>query len=118
MLVRPYDSGIDDQVFEVSIFTQLDEKTLPNALSCPSSETLEHAVPLAKLLGQVPPRRAGVEPPEDAIDRLRLGAVADFLDFHWQGYHWPAFNLAASAISVGIVLLVAPGLFAARESVK
>jgi len=54
----------------------------------------------------------------NAIDRLRLGAVADFLDFHWQGWHWPAFNLADSAISVGIVLLVAPGLFAAREGVK
>jgi len=54
----------------------------------------------------------------NAIDRLRLGAVADFLDFHWQSYHWPAFNLADSAISVGIVLLVAPGLFAAREGVK
>jgi len=54
----------------------------------------------------------------NAIDRLRLGAVADFLDFHWQGYHWPAFNLADSAISVGIVLLVVPGLFGARESVK
>ena len=54
----------------------------------------------------------------NAIDRLRFGAVADFLDFHWQGYHWPAFNLADSSISVGIVLLVAPGLFAARESAK
>jgi signal peptidase II len=54
----------------------------------------------------------------NAIDRLRLGAVADFLDFHWQAYHWPAFNLADSAITVGIVLLVAPGLFAAREGVK
>jgi signal peptidase II len=54
----------------------------------------------------------------NAIDRLRLGAVADFLDFHWQGYHWPAFNLADSAISVGIVLLVVPGLFGGREGVK
>lgn len=54
----------------------------------------------------------------NAIDRLRLGAVADFLDFHWQGWHWPAFNLADSAISVGIVLLVVPGLFGAREGVK
>jgi signal peptidase II len=54
----------------------------------------------------------------NAIDRLRLGAVADFLDFHWQGWHWPAFNLADSAISIGIVFLVAPGLFAAREGVK
>ena len=54
----------------------------------------------------------------NAIDRLRLGAVADFLDFHWQGNHWPAFNLADSAITVGIVLLVVPGLFGAREGVK
>jgi len=54
----------------------------------------------------------------NAIDRVRLGAVADFLDFHWQGYHWPAFNLADSAITVGVVLLVVPGLFAAPERVK
>lgn len=40
------------------------------------------------------------------IDRIRLGAVTDFLDFHWAGYHWPAFNVADSAIFVGVVLLV------------
>jgi signal peptidase II len=40
------------------------------------------------------------------IDRLWLGAVIDFLDVHVLGYHWPAFNVADSAISIGAVLLV------------
>ncbi|OQY16294.1 MAG: signal peptidase II [Desulfobacteraceae bacterium 4572_35.1] len=40
------------------------------------------------------------------IDRLRLGAVIDFLDVHWYQYHWPAFNVADSAITVGVALLV------------
>ncbi len=39
------------------------------------------------------------------IDRWRFGAVVDFLDFYWRGYHWPAFNVADSAISVGVALL-------------
>ena len=39
------------------------------------------------------------------IDRARFGAVVDFLDFYWRGWHWPAFNVADSAISVGVVLL-------------
>jgi len=39
-------------------------------------------------------------------DRIALGHVVDFLDFHVAGYHWPAFNVADSAITVGAVLLV------------
>ena len=40
-------------------------------------------------------------------DRLEWGHVVDFLDFHAAGWHWPAFNLADSAITAGAVLLVA-----------
>lgn len=40
------------------------------------------------------------------VDRVRFGRVTDFLDFHWQGWHWPAFNLADSAITVGVVILL------------
>ena len=39
------------------------------------------------------------------IDRARFGAVVDFVDAHYRGYHWPAFNVADSAITVGVVLL-------------
>jgi len=42
----------------------------------------------------------------NVIDRITVGAVIDFLDFHAFGYHWPAFNVADSAITVGAVLLV------------
>jgi signal peptidase II len=54
----------------------------------------------------------------NVIDRVRLGAVADFLDFHVAGYHWPAFNLADSAITVGVVALVVPTLFGGRKLPK
>ena len=39
------------------------------------------------------------------IDRIRLGEVIDFLDIFWQRHHWPAFNVADSAITVGVTLL-------------
>ena len=42
----------------------------------------------------------------NVIDRLAYGHVIDFLDFHVGGWHWPAFNLADSAITIGAVLLV------------
>jgi signal peptidase II len=50
----------------------------------------------------------------NVIDRLRFGQVVDFLDFHALGWHWPAFNVADSAISVGAVLLILEG-FIKRE---
>jgi signal peptidase II len=40
------------------------------------------------------------------IDRLRAGSVVDFLDFHLGRYHWPAFNLADSAVVIGAVALM------------
>lgn len=40
------------------------------------------------------------------IDRLRQGYVVDFIDFHYQNWHWPAFNIADSSITIGAVLLV------------
>ena len=40
------------------------------------------------------------------IDRLRVGMVIDFLDFHVAGYHWPAFNVADAAISIGVALML------------
>lgn len=39
-------------------------------------------------------------------DRITLGYVVDFLDFHWSGMHFPAFNIADSGISVGAVLII------------
>jgi signal peptidase II len=50
----------------------------------------------------------------NVIDRLRFGEVVDFLDLHARGYHWPAFNVADSAITVGAVLLILEG-FVHRE---
>jgi signal peptidase II len=52
----------------------------------------------------------------NVIDRFRFGAVFDFLDFFiksgsgWE-WHWPAFNLADSAITIGVILLLIDGLF-------
>ncbi|MGI9450680.1 MAG: signal peptidase II, partial [Geminicoccaceae bacterium] len=53
----------------------------------------------------------------NVIDRIRFGAVVDFLDFHIAGYHWPAFNVADSAICVGAGLLLLDGLLSpARQT--
>lgn len=42
----------------------------------------------------------------NVVDRLMHGYVVDFLDFHWSGWHFPAFNLADSAITLGAALLI------------
>jgi signal peptidase II len=45
----------------------------------------------------------------NVIDRLRFGHVVDFVDLHALGWHWPAFNVADAAITVGAVLLIYEG---------
>ena len=45
----------------------------------------------------------------NVIDRLRYGCVVDYLDFHLARWHWPAFNVADSAITVGALLLILEG---------
>lgn len=45
------------------------------------------------------------------IDRIRYGEVVDFLDFYLGSYHWPAFNIADSAITVGIGIFIVHLLF-------
>jgi len=45
------------------------------------------------------------------IDRINHGYVVDFIDVYYRGWHWPAFNLADSAITGGVILLLLDGLF-------
>lgn len=52
----------------------------------------------------------------NVIDRVRFGAVIDFLDVHAAGYHWPAFNLADSLIFIGVALLIIHMLFFEKDS--
>jgi signal peptidase II len=48
----------------------------------------------------------------NVIDRALWRAVYDFLDFHMAGYHWPAFNVADSAITIGVGLILVEGFIA------
>ena len=50
------------------------------------------------------------------VDRVWMGHVIDFLDFHWYGHHWPAFNFADSAICGGIGLILLNMVMGARRS--
>jgi len=50
------------------------------------------------------------------IDRLRLGHVIDFLDVYYRRYHWPAFNVADSAITIGVALFILASLLEGRKS--
>lgn len=49
------------------------------------------------------------------IDRALYGHVIDFIDWHYAGWHWPAFNLADSAITLGAVLVVIGGLRSRKQ---
>ena len=52
----------------------------------------------------------------NVIDRIRFGAVVDFLDFYIGSWHWPAFNIADSAICVGVGAMFLDGLIRRREA--
>lgn len=52
----------------------------------------------------------------NVIDRLRLGAVVDFLDFHIGTLHWPAFNFADTAICIGVAVMLVDSLVLRREA--
>jgi signal peptidase II len=51
----------------------------------------------------------------NVIDRIRFGAVVDFIQWHAAGYYWPAFNIADSAITIGAILLVIEQLTATTK---
>ncbi len=51
------------------------------------------------------------------LDRLRFGEVIDFLDVYIESYHWPAFNVADSAITVGVIFLIVHFAFEKKEPV-
>jgi signal peptidase II len=52
----------------------------------------------------------------NVADRIHLGAVVDFLDFHLGSWHWPAFNLADSAICLGVAAMLLDGLILQRQA--
>jgi signal peptidase II len=70
------------------VITYLIKKNLPQKLFC-----FGLALVLGGALGNL-------------YDRITLGYVVDFLNFHYQNYYWPAFNVADSAICVGVALLL------------
>jgi signal peptidase II len=54
----------------------------------------------------------------NVIDRLRFGGVIDFLYFHLGSWYWPAFNLADSAICIGVIVMLFEGLLARRQGLQ
>jgi signal peptidase II len=68
------------------------------------SDTWEHRVALGLMVGGI----VG-----NLMDRLRLGWVTDFLDFHVKGYHWPSFNVADAALCIGVGIYILSALWLA-----
>ena len=54
----------------------------------------------------------------NVIDRVRFGGVIDFLYFHLGSWYWPAFNLADSAICIGVVVMLFDGLLGRRDELQ
>ena len=55
-------------------------------------------------------------PAGNVSDRIRFGAVVDWLDFHAGGWHWPAFNLADAGLTVAVAMLLMQDMTAGRRS--
>ena len=64
-----------------------------------------NSTPIALALGAIMGGAIG-----NVIDRLRYGAVADFIDFYYHNYHWYAFNISDAAIVSGVALLLIDGM--------
>jgi signal peptidase II len=54
----------------------------------------------------------------NVIDRLRFGGVIDFLYFHLGSWYWPAFNIADSAICIGVAIMLFEGLLTRRQGLQ
>lgn len=54
----------------------------------------------------------------NVIDRVRLGTVVDYLDFHWEAWHWPAFNLADVLVVGGAIFLALSSFTVPRNQMK
>lgn len=84
------------------------------------------AIILALLMIWLVRSRDGIEQPAlgciiggalgNVLDRIRQGAVTDFIDLHYAGWHWPAFNIADIGIVTGTVVLLAVGFLRPRET--
>lgn len=73
------------------------------------TDSLIHRISLGLMLGGI----AG-----NLFDRIRLQYVVDFLDFYWKGHHFPAFNVADSAICVGVGLYMLSSFLAPDSRFK
>ncbi len=71
------------------------------------TDSLVHRLALALMIGGI----VG-----NLLDRVRLQYVVDFLDFHWKIHHFPAFNVADSAICVGVGLYMVSAFFPAKTT--
>lgn len=71
--------------------------------------TLDHRIALGLMVGGI----CG-----NLIDRIRVGWVTDFLDFHIGPYHWPSFNVADSAICIAVGLYLLSSLWHTRHPLK
>lgn len=102
-LVRVWNPGVSFGMFQELAYGQWILSALALAIIAILSRMLwqttdrVHAVAYSLIIGGA----AG-----NVLDRILYGAVADYLDFHAFGYHWPAFNVTDMAICIGVVLLV------------